>query len=184
MKLRRQRTPIERRFYLVQRIKRMPWAEAKTFYEQFGPKVVSNPFGSGGRWGDYELEYMGAAEFEFGTVPKANNRLAEARKDLRVGQHEYNGFLFDFLWIGAEGEPFDDFDRWARGERSRPFWGKETPYRLREVVEEGKPIEDCTTSVWWSLLDNVQFAFAGTDEEPGHLYRMIESMREAPVRLR
>lgn len=183
MRLGKKRTPIERQFYLVQRIHRKPWVEVKTFYGRLGPKVKSNPFGAGGRLGDYELEYMGASEFEWGAVGRAKERLAEAGKALYTGQHEYKGFLFDFLWIGAEGEPFDDFDRWG-GHSRGPFWSMETPYRLFEVVEEGKPVEDCKTSVWWSLEDNVMFAFSGSDEEPGHLYRMIDSMREAPVALR
>jgi hypothetical protein len=175
MKLtKRKITPIKRTFYLVQRIHRQPWVDSKPFYDRLGSKVKSNPFGYG-RLGDYELDYMGAAEFEFGAIPKANNRLAEAGKDLRLGQHEYKGFLFDFLWIGREGEPFDDFDRWARGEKRRPFYGHETPYELLQVVDEGKPISECRTAVWWSLNDNVQFAFAGAEDQ-GHLIKMLASM--------
>lgn len=172
---------MDRTFWLVQTLHRQPWAEVKDFYSRPGVKVKSNPFGYG-RMGDYELDYMGSAEFEFGEIPKANNRLAEAGDDLLLGQHEYKGITFDFLWIGAEGKPFADFDKWAKGSKSRrPFYGQETPWRLREVLVEGKPAADCETAVWWSLIDNVQFAFAGTDDEPGHLIQMLSSMGEAPV---
>lgn len=154
-------------FYLVQRLKRSPWA------------VKSNPFGYG-RMGDYELEYMGAAEFEFGAIPEANNRLANAGKDLKlsVGDHNYGGRLLDFLFIGKEGDPFEAFCEWAEGGGDlRAFYGKERPYDFEKKLTE--PGYKYGGDAWWALAANVQWAFH--DGENGHLLRMLTSMGSAPT---
>lgn len=162
-------------FWLVQRIKASPWDDkAKAFYGREGVRVKSNPFGYG-RLGGYELDYMGAAEFEFGAIPEANNRLAKAGKDLRVsvGEHNYGGRLLDFLYIGKEGDPFPTFCDWAEGgDRRRAFDGQERPWDFEKKLTE--PDYQYGGDVWWALLANVQWAFH--DGEDGHLLRMLASM--------
>jgi hypothetical protein len=174
------------RFWLVQRIKRSPY---QRHVEAFpNAKVKSNPFGYG-RLGDYELDYMGAAEFEFDAIPEANNRLAKAGKDLALslGEREYQGRALDFLWIGKEGDPWERWVAWANGdpytsefgicERSRGFEGKERPFDFERKLSE--PDYEYGGDVWWALNENVQWAFH--DGEDGHLLQMLRSMQSEPV---
>lgn len=164
-----------RDFWLVQRLSLSPY---KRHAEAFPKaKVKSNPFGYG-RMGDYELDYMGAAEFEFGEIPKANNRLAEAGKDLVLTEFEHKGHTFDLLYIGAEGDPVPTWKEWAKGKP--PFDGKERPYELEQRLNGKEPWSKergWQTAIWWALGANVLWAF----KEDGHLHRWIESMGSAPT---
>jgi hypothetical protein len=139
--------------------------------------------------GDYELDYMGSAEFEFGAIPEANNRLAKAGKGLRlsVGENRYMDRPLDFLWINDEGDPFDVWCLWASGSERRPEWwagykprpfeGKERPYDFEKKLrgEDYKYGGD----VWWALGANVMWAF--NDGDDGHLLKMLSSMGSAPT---
>jgi hypothetical protein len=179
----RERNP----FWLVQRMSASPYAVQK---ESTGPLsgVTSNPFGYG-RMGDYELDYMGAAEFEFGEIPKANNRLADAGKDLVLDEFSFKGHTFDRLYIGREGDPTDEWIDWAEGRhvdpyngetyKARPFDGKERPYELERRLDGEEPFGDegWRTAIWWALKGNVLWAF----KEDGHLLRWIESMAASPT---
>lgn len=167
-------------FWLVQRIERCPYAQHKKAFPT--AKVKSNPFGYG-RMGDYELDYMGAAEFEFGTIPAANNRLAEAG-DKVVAEINYTfpkkyGDLskrpLDILYIETEGEPFDVMGEWFLG----GMRGKERPHDFKKKLTE--PDYEYGGDVWWALGANVMWAFSGTEDEPGHLVQMLASMKEEPV---
>lgn len=179
-------------FYLCQRLRLAPYARHKAAYPK--AEVKSNPFGYG-RMGDYELDYMGSAEFEFGAIPEANNRLAAAGRGLTLGTYAYNGFDLDFLWIADQGEPFAAFVNWAFGRymkddgtivdnlKQGPFWGKEVPYELKERLD-GKSAEEVNrhsgewqTALWWGLDANVIFGF----KEDGHMEKWIESMGSAPT---
>ncbi len=178
-----------RRFYLVQRIKRSRLAD-EPLPAGNALARMRNPFGYG-QLGDYDLDYMGAAEFEWGAIPEAFDRLAKAGKGLALGTFEYDGHELDFLWIKKEGEPFEDWVAWAEGKpfvdeygyecTRRPFSGKEPPHELRDRLD-GRPEPDWgwRTDVWWALGENVLWAF----HEDGHLQRMVESMHAAPVKLR
>jgi hypothetical protein len=172
-------------FYLVQRLREAPYKRHQEVFP--GAKVKSNPFGYG-RMGDYELDYMGAAEFEFGAIPEANNRLAKAGKGLTLGEYTYGGHTLDFLWIKTEGEPFEAFADWAEGKRTseygthedRPFFGKEMPYELRERLDGKQPFDKergWHAALWWALRANVIWAF----QEDGPMGRWIESMGSAPT---
>jgi hypothetical protein len=176
-----------RPFYLVQRLRLSPFKRHEEAFPQ--AKVKSNPFGYG-RMGDYELDYMGSAEFEWGAIPEANNRLAKAGKDLALEEFEYQGHTFDFLWIGKEGEPFAEWVDWVEGRahdrytdrtyEAAPCEGKERPYELLERLGGAtKPRygDDWCTAIWWALTGNVLWAF----KEDGHLTRWIESMGTAPT---
>jgi hypothetical protein len=140
--------------------------------------------------GDYELDYMGAAEFEFGAIPEANNRLAKAGKDLVVVEFEYKGDEFDFLYIGKEGDPSEEWIDWAEGRYTdsfngktyevTPFDGKEMPYELERRLKGEEPFDPergWSTAIWWALGANVLWAF----KEDGHLLRWIKSMGSAPT---
>lgn len=166
-------------FYRVQRLKLAPFKQHEKAWPK--AKVKSNPFGYG-RMGDYELDYMGSAEFEFGSCALANNRLAAAKKGLIIAEWSYEGHNFDFLWIEKEGEPFEAWTQWAKGnDRQPPFDGKEPPYELRKRLDGDDPPEyndgEWQTAIWWALNANVLWAFT----EDGHLHRWIESMGTAPT---
>ena len=166
-------------FWLVQRLKYRSWAKDKEFYERLGSEVKSNPFGYG-RMGDYELDYMGSAEFEFGAIPKANNRLAGAGEDLKlsVGEHEWEGRKLDFLYIGEEGDPWETWVEWATGKEHRPpFASKEYPFDFHKKLTN--PDYEYGGDVWWALDANIIWAF--NDGEDGHLLKMLESMGSAPT---
>jgi hypothetical protein len=177
-----------RRFDLVQRIKRSRVADIPE-EKRTGLQKINNPFGYG-NLGDYDLDYMGSAEFEWGAIPKALKRLADAGKNITLEQREYNGHTLDFLWITKEGDPFEDWRAWVEGgpcvgrygthDRS-PCDGKEPPYELLDRLA-GKPRPEWgwRTDVWWALDENVMWALS----EEGHLERMVRSMHGKPNRVR
>ena len=170
------------RYWLVQRIKRSPMADRPQPADSKLAKLwAANPFGNG-KLGDYDLDYMGSAEFEWGAIPEAFQRLANAGKGLTTGTYNYAGHSLDFLWIAKEGEPFEDWAAWVEGlpyvgpygERPRqPLEGKESCYQLRDRLD-GKPEYDWGwgCDVWWALEENVMWAFS----EDNHLERMLKSI--------
>lgn len=178
-----------RPFYLVQRLYESPYRRDKPG-SALSTKKGSNPFG-GGRMGDYQLDYMGSAEFEFGAVPEAGQRLAKAGKGLVLAEHNYGGHLLDFLYIAKEGEPFDAFADWAEGREYdehtkkwydvRPFDGKEPPYELRQRLNGEDPPKyrdgKWHDALWWALRGNVVFGF----HEDGHMEKWLASMLVAPT---
>lgn len=178
-----------RQFNLVQRIKRSRVAdiprEKRTVRQQ-----MDNPFGYG-NLGDYNLDYMGSAEFEWGAIPEAFDRLKNAGRGIASAERTYKGYALDFLWIEEEGDPFADWVVWVEGGAvtdqygytytRRPCEGKETPYELLDRLGGKEPSEyGWRTDVWWALDENVMWAFG----EDGHLERMVESMQGATNRLR
>ncbi len=98
-------------FYLVQRL--MPGLP--------GGRV--NPFGYG-VLGDYALDYMGSAEFEWGALPDSYNRFDGAASvetgwmemgaiSLPGGKKSTNdGVKVEAIWITADGEPWDRMIEW------------------------------------------------------------------------
>lgn len=167
---------MSRQFWLVQRVYPSP---AAAFAGRFpSAKVRSNPFGYG-RLGDYELDYMGAAEFEFGEIPKAATRLSKGK--LQSADHEYKGRTLRFLFLKADGDPFRDWQAWANGTQQyqrRPFDGKEPPFGFKDRLD-GKRSEYDKTEVWWALNENVMWAFVEADGTC-HLNAMLESMGSVP----
>lgn len=171
-----------RSFYLVQRVSHRPGRPARGIF-------ASNPFGYGDI-GDYELDYMGSAEFEWGAIPESWDRFAKAGgKGLDVAEHTYNGHVLDFLWIKKNGEPFDDFERWAEGRpkdsyggeyQERPFYGKERPFELEARLNgEAPPAHsgEWRTALYWALDDNVMWGF----KEDGHMERFLQGLMDKPV---
>jgi hypothetical protein len=178
---------VARSFWLVQRIHRSWRADAPADKPLSPLQKMGNPFGYG-KLGDYELDYMGAAEFEFGAIPEAFKRLQDAGKGIVLTEWEYKGHALDFLYIEKDGEPFDAWTDWAEGRRrdeysgktyeTRPFDGKERPYELEERLNGATSPrfgDDWRTHVWWALEENVMWAF----KEDGHLHKMLESMGRA-----
>lgn len=175
-----------RSFYLVQRIKRSWRADALPSKKDTPLAKLRNPFGYG-HLGDYDLDYMGSAEFEWGAIPEAFDRLRNAGKGVVLTEWEYRGQALDFLYIEKNGEPFEDWTRWAEGRRideytgkeydERPFYGKEKPYELEERLNGATAPrfgDDWRAHVWWALNEDVMWAF----HDDGHLPRMLESMAE------
>jgi hypothetical protein len=147
-------------------------------YKNFGMNY--NPFGYG-RLGNYELDYMGAAEFEWGAIPDSAKRLAEA-DSIMIGGYEVNGHGLIFLWITEDGEPFQDFEDWYTGSRH----SCEKPYGFIEKLEnrERKFGKDDTV-IWWSLDDDVMWCFAPEKEgEKSHIEILLDTMPEAKNSLR
>lgn len=173
-----------RSFYLVQRIRRSHRADHPIGENASPLAKLRNPFGYG-TLGDYDLEYMGSAEFEWGAIPEGLQRFREAgKKGLVLCEWNYGGHDFDFLYRAKDGEPFDAWADWAEGRsrdeysgkvyEERPFYGKETPYELRDRLDGKQPHAEYgwRTHVYWALAANVMWAF----KEDGHLHRMLESM--------
>jgi hypothetical protein len=168
-------------FYLTQRLRFSKFKSERN--ERSGKRLV-NPFARKG-FGDYELEYMGSAEFEFGAIPEAKERLAAAGDGLMLAEFTYGEHRLDFLWIESEGEPFDVWKDWVEGRRwfdgrqesTIPLEGQERPWELEKRLAGEQPPKymygSWSTDVWWGLEGNVLFAFADEDR---HLHRLIESM--------
>lgn len=175
-----------RRFYLVQRVSRSRVADIPEA-KRTGLQKFNNPFGYG-NLGDYDLDYMGSAEFEWSAIPDALKRLADAGKGITLEQREYKGCALDFLWIKKEGDPFEDWVAWAEGEprtdrygyecNRTPFEGKESPrYDMaKRLAGEDPPEWGWRADIWWALDENVMWAFSGDD----HIARMIASTTTGP----
>jgi hypothetical protein len=142
-------------------------------------KLSDRPGRPAAKLGDFHLDYMGAAEFEFDTVPDAAQRLFDHRRDLVIGHRSYQGQRLDFLWIGHQGEPFSHWVDWAQGRRrsdygsltepTHPFYGKQT---CRELIDQlnGRPADpqsEWPVVLWWALPGNVVWGFSGG----GHVAR-------------
>lgn len=169
-------------FYLVQTLSYRPYRDHQRQFPK--AKVKSNPFGYG-RMGDYELDYMGAAEFEFGAIPAANNRLANAGKKLVIEKDvDFRGSKIDLIFNKKEGNPIPVMEEWAKGANKHmgPFCGKERPYvfeaRLKgEKRYNGEDWDINHPALWWALEANVLWGFS----EDGHIERYIESMGSSPT---
>lgn len=164
---------MRRSFWLVQRLIESPEARWKESFPD--AKVRSNPFGYG-RLGDYELDYMGAAEFEWGAIPKANNRLAEGTPIIGVveGLKYANLELppLDMLWLEEDGDPKGDFQEWLdSGARAKEGMGV-----FEYVLRGEEPPEHNRGVVCWALEANVQWALHEPDGT-GHLRKMLASMK-------
>lgn len=170
-----------RSFWLVQRMVYSPLADFKAKWPT--AEVISNPFGYG-RLGEYEFSYMGAAEYEFGAITKANNRLSGAVGDLcletveiKVGKRVLPPLRM--LWIGKEGHPAEEFQAWiAGGARTKEsMHAFDSIARGKEVPEHF--LGDYQAVVWWALDANVQWALAEEDGDgqfTSHLDGMLRSI--------
>ena len=176
-----------RRFYLVQGIYHSPTER----YEKMG--FTGNPFGYG-RLGDYELSYMGSAEFEHGVIPDSLKRFAKAQDENKIMRGEMtwdnpnNDQKLMFMYIEEDGTPNDPFIEWVVDQHCD---GKEPARRFYQQLTE--PEQYATDMerfsslrqdvVWWSLLDDIMFSFVDEDGT-SHLEKMIESMSEGTNRVR
>lgn len=171
-----------RHFYLVQRV--YPSKRGKYAAMSKG-KIDYNPFGYG-RLGDYELDYMGSAEFEWGAIPDSLKRFAEANDNNKLmrGELDYKPTNKKLVFLYIEDdypngeELYDEFLEWV-GERCD---GKEPSYDFHErltdperYAENEKKGWTRNTEVWWSLLDDVMFSFVDEDGT-SHLEKMLNSM--------
>lgn len=178
-----------RRFWLVQRIKRSNVADIPP-ESRTGLQKISNPFGYG-NLGDYELDYMGSAEFEFGAIPEALDRFVKAGKGITLEQREHKGQSIDLLWITREGDPFEDWRAWVDGEPRRDYYGslnerrpcegKESAYDFAERLDGAvEPEWGWRADIWWALKENVMWSFSGED----HINRMLFSARDRGSKVR
>jgi hypothetical protein len=173
--------PGRRRFYLVQRLEKSPYEKhLKAFPDA---KVKSNPFGYG-RMGDYELDYMGAAEYEFGAIPASNNRLAAGK--IELAEHEFQGHKLLFLFTEEDGDPFDEWVTWAQGKPADATTRAQMAFDAKNENGEFKrklsnnASEYDRTAVWWALNEDVMWAFVEEDGS-SHLLTMLESMGSVPT---
>lgn len=166
----------KRRFYLIQR---MYESEPGKYDKMSGGRVDHNPFGYG-RLGAYELDYMGSAEFEWGAIPDSTKRFGEAGNSLMMAEHMLSGHSILFMYIEADGDPWEDFLKWFNGDRRT----KEEPYGfIRKVENKEERFEDKTT-IWWSLDDDVMWCFAPKEGEKSHIQKLLDTMPTAKNSLR
>ena len=161
-------------FWLVQRIDYSPPEK----YAKLN--LSSNPFGYG-RLGNYELDYMGSAEFEWGAIPDSYNafRKANKKKDgLSIVDHTYNHHNLRFLFITKDSDPFDTFTEWVKSGCE----GKEPAYGLARRLK-GTQSQWDHTAVWWSLTDNIMWAFVENDGTC-HLNQLLDSIKDVTPQLR
>jgi hypothetical protein len=132
-------TPLRHSSYLIQRL--------EPPFENPGP-LGDNPFSFGGGYkngglsdeamsllnGIFRFDYMGAAEFEFGSVPKALNKIAKAAES-----GDLDAWEFEVLYSKIKAP-----DCWRKGEeeinppapRSRATLYAIAPGEWREAVED------------------------------------------------
>jgi hypothetical protein len=167
-----------RDFHLVARLYESPRAaDEKSLLKNFEGKV--NPFG-GGRMGDYQIDYMGAAEYEFGAIGRAMTRMSEAEELVRTTVTGIDGKAItapiDFLYRSQDGPPIDDWIEWLGRKRG--------PYELKAKADNGEFLSRLAgrefpsinpTVIWWAIEANVFWSFA----PDRHIDRMLKSMSDA-----
>lgn len=105
----------------------------------------------------FSFDYMGSAEFEFGAVPDALNRIAERAGKGRLG---WTSFELDGtqLWVIADSDDLEEAERrvrsWALPHGERPRMKEST--HLDGVLSG----EEWVRVRGWLELDNGWFAFA------------------------
>lgn len=168
---------MSRDFWLVQRLNYSPpdkydhLASDAPMRRETG--TVFNPFGYG-RIGDYEADYMGSAEFEFGALNDANNRFAASQQIVQE-QHKLQGVLLDF--VSTIEKPFD-LDAWTKWVQS----GADAKDSHRFVAHlNGTVPEVLKVDIWWAIAEDVMWAVASE----GHIAKLFESLRRGvPTALR
>lgn len=148
---------MEQRTYLVQRLN--------------APQGFDNPFAFGGGLknggladdameilrGIFSFDYMGAAEFEFGAVPEALNRIANS--PLEAGEFSIDGTTIYLLTPEGWLEEAESRVRsWVLPYGERPHM-KEAPF-LDKVLDGDN--EWCR-ALGWLEIDNGWFAFVDRD---------------------
>ncbi len=145
-------------FYLVQNLQYLPGRKA-------------NPFGYG-RLADYELDYMGAAEYEWGAIPDASKRLEGA--EIKLDEVTINGAEMTFAYRAEDGEPYEAFEAWIKS----GFRGKNVNASEIERRFNGEHGQYDRTDIWWALEENVMFCF-NSDEGPegakSHLHHLFQA---------
>lgn len=146
-------------------------------------------------WADresaFQLDYMGSAEFEFGTVPASLKRLLALIEagQLRVDTIEINGKTIDLAYPSTGESPKTFFRDWvARGlehkitTKAYPsyFFGhlrgdepRANPKLKKQATAYALQVEDIN-ALFWSLEDDVLFGFA----EAGNVRRFISEARD------
>lgn len=166
---------MSRDYWLVQR---MYYSPLEAFTKKFpGAKINANPFGYG-RLGDYELDYMGAAEFEFGALPEAAKKLSES--NLMTDTHEFRGKTIKFLFTEKDGDPFEEWCKWIVTE---PVSSKEPPYDVISILDGKTQASERRGQIWWSLNNNMMWSFL-SDDGIDHIQQMLTSMQTVESRLR
>lgn len=151
-----------------------------------------------------EFDYMGMAEFEFGTLPAANRRLHAAAGDLRLS-------VVDGV-LNADGAPLVLLhpasidpaaygaavqERMANRGRTMSYAGLDKqaqaeppfiPRRCRTKAQKAEHVEEWRRdrqAFWWDLGNDVMFSFdaALMRDLPGHLQASWESMNLTPADL-
>lgn len=163
-------------FWLVQRLSYSPQKppEKVTILDKLGEAL------GGGRFSDdFTMDYMGSAEFEFGTIPEAAKKMLE-RGPWETAIFEYvhpeSGHIskLDFLWCQRDGDPTVAWKAWVEGgmdTKERPY---ELPYRLKGEVPKWIRIEpgegwQWETALYWALNECVVWGF----NEDGYIEKLI-----------
>lgn len=166
----------DRSFYLIQRVPSKSYS-AQRFWSD--------------RESTFHLDYMGSAEFEFGTVPASLKRLLELIKNdqIKLETIEVEGKQIDIAYPDTGDSPIDYFRDWvARGidrkistkEYPSYFFGyltgqdpRANPKRKKEASAYAWQMEDIN-ALFWSLEDDVLFGFT----EGGNVPKFLAEARE------
>lgn len=173
-------------YWLVQRLQLSP-AARYAHLPKDSPMAKAtgthyNPFGYG-RMGDYEADYMGSAEFEFGALGQAYKRFSDAPDVERVvlpvtfkkQTHDIEFVYPQSTEHTEQDQRFDEkeFQAWVKDNcPNKDDWS----FRRRLEGEDDEYI--MRTGIWWALQPDVMWAFADdrTPEGEAHFDRLFGSM--------
>lgn len=141
----------KRDFWLVQRMTYRPIKPA----DDSRLARVENVFGYG-RAGDYALDYMGSAEFEWGGLGESWERF-RAGGSPTLGTVRYKDVDIELMWIGSDPDARGDFLQWA----AREFETKDGRYEIKALFDPEAKYPPDPDTVWWDITGDVMFARAG-----------------------
>lgn len=128
--------PERSRPWLIQRMRRRP--DDDPMAEKYtGPDRL------------WVMEYMGAAEFEFGTLPEALRRMALVREQLEVSSHEIDGHTLWALGLRAHKETIASLLAYEITRRGEPWRFKEYTAIRTALNLDGHGADP--DMAWWAL---------------------------------
>lgn len=101
-----------------------------------------------------KLEYMGAAEYEYGAVPKSYRRVMKNFKDYRLIETDIETFNNGNLLIFCKEEDFEEIKESILYGIENPYCAKR-PHRLNYMKEDPEKEPFMTrTNFWWELKED------------------------------
>jgi hypothetical protein len=112
----------------------------------------------------FQLDYMGSAEFEFGSVPKSLKNFTKNLESLKIFQAGVMDYKGQGLWVVCIPEVWEKYKEYIPLLVSGNIRLKEVSYLPEATLGKdfrGKPLDPCynKADLWWDIENNVMMAY-------------------------